>query len=207
MDTKLELSNAEIAAYAVYKLGGSEKKIHTEHIAIECYELARDRFGWKLPQFRKYPDKQRTREALKDAQYFKGGKLITGRGGTAASGQETDGWMLTPFGARWVLKNQNRIELLLKISNKLAIRLDVQRIINWFEQENCYVKYIRDGSLDNVSEYEFKDMLLCRPDARPEVITREFSRIRTKAEIAQVPSILTFLKACEEKFKDLMEEK
>lgn len=202
--TKPELSNAEIVVYAIFQLGGNEGKIHTEHIAMECFKLAKERFSWRLPEYKEYPDKQHVREALKDAQYFKEGRLVTGRSGVDAAGKEVDGWMLTPEGARWIMRNCKRIESLLEISTERSKRLDLLRAIRWFEQEKCYQKYLHDGSLENISEYEFKDMLLCRPDAQPQVILKEFERLQTKAEIAQDKNILSFLNACEEAFGYLM---
>ena len=48
-----ELSNVDIAVYALFRLRGHERKLHTEEIAYEAYGLAKERFGWKLAQFRK----------------------------------------------------------------------------------------------------------------------------------------------------------
>lgn len=48
-----ELSNIDIALFALYKLGGTAKKVHTEEIAWEAYKLAKERFSWQLAEFRK----------------------------------------------------------------------------------------------------------------------------------------------------------
>jgi len=201
---KAELSNAEIVAYVILKLGGNERKIHTERIAMECFKVAKERFSWRLPEYKEYPDKQHVREALKDAKYFKEGRLITGRSGVEAKGKEVDGWMLTPEGVRWVMKNHKRIESLLRISAELSKSPDIQRVIKWFEREKCYQKYLQDGSVETINEYEFKDMLLCRPDAYPQTIRKEFDRLKTRAEITQNKKIFSFLNACEEAFSHLM---
>jgi len=204
MMVKPELTNTEIVVYAIFNLSGAERKIHTEHIAMECFKLAKERFSWRLSEYNEYPDKQHVREALKDAQYFKEGKLVTGRSGVSAAGKEVDGWMLTPDGARWIINNRKRIESLLDLSTERLKRLDLMRAIRWFEREKCYQKYLQDSTLENVSEYEFKDMLLCRPDAQPQVIRKEFERLQTKAEMAQDKNILSFLNACEKSFSYLM---
>jgi len=201
---KAELSNAEIAVYAIFKLGGAEIKIHTEHIAMECFKIAKGRFSWRLPEYKDHPDKQKVREAIKSADYFKEGKLVTGRGGTEAKDKEVDGWMLTPKGVRWIISNRKRIESLLDVSAELSKSPNIQRVIKWFERENCYQKYLHDGSVENLSEYEFKDMLLCRPDANAQTIRKEFDRLKAKAEITQNEQILSFLNACEEAFGFLM---
>ena len=201
---KVELSNIDIIVYVIFELGGSERKIHTEHIAMECFKVAKERFSWRLPEYKEYPDKQHVREALKDAKYFKEGRLITGRSGVEAAGKEVDGWMLTPEGARWIVRNHKRIESLLKRSTELSKSPDIQRVIKWFEREKCYQKYLQDGSVENINEYEFKDMLLCRPDAHPQTIRKEFDRLKTKAEVTQNKKILSFLSTCEKAFSHLM---
>ncbi|MDQ6756111.1 MAG: hypothetical protein M3004_04165 [Bacteroidota bacterium] len=46
-----ELSNIEIVLFALHKLGGISKKIHTEKIAWVSYQLDKERFSWQLPEF------------------------------------------------------------------------------------------------------------------------------------------------------------
>jgi len=204
---RLDLSNNDVVLYTIYKLGGIEKKIHTEHIAIECFKLAKERFCWRLPEHRQYPDKEIARVTLKNLGNVKDtkyGQLVTGRSGVEASGKETDGWMLTPKGAKWIIKNYRRIEKALKIETTAAKRPDIQRILRKFEQEKCYQKFLQYGALTDVSEYDFKDMLNCGPDAYPETIRKEFNRLKTQGEITQNKSILSFLRACEKAFGHLL---
>ncbi|MDI6734687.1 MAG: hypothetical protein QME42_00580 [bacterium] len=202
-----ELSNVDIVVYVIFKLGGWEKKIHTEDIAMECFKLSNERFSWRLPKYREYPDKEIVRvtlKNLKNAKDPKYGQFITGRAGVESSGKEVDGWMLTPKGTKWITRNYRRIEDALKIPNKDLRRPHIQRIIQKFEREKCYQKYLQEGSVKNISQYEFTDMLLCRPDAYPETIRKKFDQLKTQAEITQKKSIISFLDACEEAFKDLM---
>src|SRR3989304_2252042 len=68
--------NVAIAIYALRLLGGSVKFIHTEDVAIKCFELVPERFSWrKYPQ---YPDAGPARFALEDAKKEKYGHLATG---------------------------------------------------------------------------------------------------------------------------------
>ncbi len=43
--TEPELSNVDVVLYALFKLGGDERKIHTEEIAYEAHSLAKERFA------------------------------------------------------------------------------------------------------------------------------------------------------------------
>jgi hypothetical protein len=47
-----ELSNIDVVVYAIFRLGGIEKKIHTEDIAMECFKLSKERFSWTLPEYK-----------------------------------------------------------------------------------------------------------------------------------------------------------
>lgn len=202
-----ELSNNDIVVYAIFKLGGIEKKVHTEDIAMECFNLSPERFSWAMPKyFKKFPDKEITRITLKNLKHVKDNeiKLVEGRSGVASTGKETDGWHLTPEGVKWILSNQKRIEEVLKIDNKTVKRPEIGKIIKKFEGEECYKKYLQDGSLRNVNKYEFTDMLLCRPDAAPEVISKNFQKLKAQAELTQDKSIISFINDCEQVFKELM---
>jgi len=202
-----ELSNVDVVVYAIFRLGGVEKKIHTEHIAIECFNLSNERFSWRLPEYIEHPDKEIVRVTLKNLKNVKDptyGQFVKGRAGVESSGKETDGWMLTPKGAKWITENCKRIEETLKIPDKDLRRPHIQRIIQRFERERCYQKYLQEGSVKNIGQYEFTDMLLCRPDAYPGTIRKKFDQLKTQAEITQKKGILSFLDACEEAFKDLM---
>jgi len=69
-----ELSNVDVVVYAVFKLGGHERKVHTEEVAYEAYQLAKERFGWRLPKFRKkgFPNKEPVRFRLQRIQCASG---------------------------------------------------------------------------------------------------------------------------------------
>ncbi len=60
------LSNIDIVVYALYALGGWRERIHTEDIALKCYEIAPSKFSWvKYPQ---YPDNHTAYLSLGDAK-------------------------------------------------------------------------------------------------------------------------------------------
>ncbi|TKJ28275.1 MAG: hypothetical protein CEE40_11935, partial [Chloroflexi bacterium B3_Chlor] len=71
-----KLTNIDIAIYALYRLGGTERWVHTENVARECYILAPDRFSWEL--YPEYPAREPGRSALFDARKPKHGALVNG---------------------------------------------------------------------------------------------------------------------------------
>ena len=40
-----KLSNIDVTIYALYKLGGWQKRIHTEDIALECFKITPRKFS------------------------------------------------------------------------------------------------------------------------------------------------------------------
>lgn len=201
------LSNVDIVVFALYRLGGLEKKIHTEKIALECFRLAKKRFSWRLSEFSKFPDKEPVRIALMDAAKEKHGALVEGRSGVEASGKESDGWVLTPAGARWIAENTERIEQKLDLFGAGTNRPDALRIKKRFHQDPAFKKFLQQGSLSEVSQYEFTDMLNCTPDASRSTIQKKFERLKAQASILDDDSIRNFIQACKERFKDLLVEK
>lgn len=81
----------ELAAFALYVLGGGRTVVDTEDVALQVHEIAPGRFSW-----RKYPDRinlELVRVALSDARKRENGRLVTGTG--------RSGWSLTAAGQRW----------------------------------------------------------------------------------------------------------
>jgi len=84
-------SNSELVTLAVYLLGGSDRHIDTEDVAMKTQELAPGRFTW-----RKYPDQinlELVRVRLSEAKSESHGAMLRGSG--------TMGWKLTAKGLEW----------------------------------------------------------------------------------------------------------
>jgi hypothetical protein len=82
-------SQMKVVALAVYLLGGAQRAVDTEDVAVRAHQLAPGRFSW-----RKYPDQinlELIRVYLSDAKTK--GELVLGSGRT--------GWRLTQKGLVW----------------------------------------------------------------------------------------------------------
>lgn len=200
------LSNVDVAVYALFRLGGHERKLHTEEIAYEAYELAKERFGWKLPQFRRkdFPDKETVRFALEDAAKEKNGCLVEGRSGAESKGKDTDGWRLTPAGASWVIKNKDRIEHALGQTRPQTRTVDAGRFRRQIVKQPLFHKFAAKGELVGESPYDLTDMLNTSPDASKGVILTKFTSLRSAAELVGDEEILRFLDACVRAFPGLL---
>jgi len=200
------LSNVDIALYALYKLGGASKKIHTEYIAAEAYRLSEERFSWTLPEFRKlgYPDKTTVRYALESA---KKQKLVKGRAGRDKGGRESEGWQFTPLGVEWFFKNGERIKNNFKLEKPISSVLpkhQAERFIKKMHAEKIFGLYREKKSLDEASIYDFADMLNCSPDASKEVMRQKFDLLKSTTITINDQEIRFFLDECEKKFRDIL---
>lgn len=92
------LSNSQIVALAVAKLGGAAKEIDIEDIAIEAYGLAPEKFAWR--KYPEYIDLRVVQYALKDAASPHKGKPLL-------RGSLKHGYMLTPFGLGWIEQRES----------------------------------------------------------------------------------------------------
>ena len=204
--TQPELSNVDITVYALYRLRGHERKVHTEEIAFEAFQLAKERFGWKLAQFRArgFPDKEVARIALMDAAKQKYGALVEGRAGVEARGKDTDGWMLTPAGSAWVRENVARLEQGLEVARPNMPKAEAARFRKQISSQQLFHTYLQRGNLTGESPYALTDMLNASPDAPKEVVAAKFLRVQATAALIGDRTIEKFLDACAKAFPDLL---
>lgn len=195
-----ELTSIHIVVYALSLLGGAHQKIHTEHIAQKCLEIAPDRFKW---EHYKYPDKELVRKALFHASEQKNGSLVTGRSGIEQYGKSRDGWQLSPAGAAWLKQNEQSLKASVGSIIDVVPKREAERFLKKIRGETAYRTYSERHTLEGVSPYMFTDLLNCSPDAPRETIQIKFNRLLSTAELVGDKEVLNFLRTCEAQFSDL----
>jgi hypothetical protein len=207
MKTKQRLheavTNVDIVVYATAALDGAEKRVYSEQIAARCFALDPARFAWRLPEYRAWPDKYIVKTALEDAKKEEYGYLVDGAYNLDPA---RDGWRLTPNGAVWVRNNESRLEQHFGSTRpaKAITAKDQNRILRRIHDEPLYRHFVHKGSLADVSQYVFTDMLNCSPDASADVIVLKFRRLFASAELTGDEDAIGFLKACAERFASLI---
>lgn len=109
------LRKPHVAVLALADLGGAERWVDTEDIAVRARELAPEAFSW-----RKYPDQidlDGVRVALYDAAKPTYGKLVEGSVRT--------GWSLSPAGVEWGRRNGRSVRR--SLGTREPARRDEQR--------------------------------------------------------------------------------
>src|SRR3990172_2606809 len=138
--------NVGIAVYALRLLGGSARFIHTEDVALKCFELVPERFSWrKHPQ---YPDAGPARFALEDAKKEKYGRL--------AAGNRVKGWKLTKSGIEYADRVTPEIE---RLTGKRSQRSRVDRQgLGDIENHLAYARYLACRNVKHLKFHEFTTM-------------------------------------------------
>jgi hypothetical protein len=195
-----KLNNWELAAYALYLAGGLSKPVHTEDIALKCFELAPDAFSWvRHPQL---PDKDIVRVALTDARKPKAGGLVSGRAGRAPRRQVSsarlslsDGWMLTNSGATWIAANEHRLA---KMMGKREIRHDRQDLLQRLSRVRNHPLFEKFRKIPTFSPTlgEMAELFRCRPDAPLSIWQKRIQATRNDASLANQDDTLAFLDRC-----------
>lgn len=199
MPNDVQISNIDIAVYALARLGGAGRNVYSEDVAALCYELAPSRFGWRLEKYRKrkWPDKYVVRFALEDAKKPENGALVEG---AYAVDLTKDGWRLTPAGVRWLQSARKRVEASLSLKGSALPTRDAHRFERQVRDQELFKRFVKTGAVDTASVYLFADLLTCSPDASAEVVSAKFRRLQAMAELLRNRELLSFLEACAHAF-------
>ncbi len=115
---KKSLTNTEIVTLAVYLLGGENKSVDTEDIAIKSNELAPNRFTW-----RKYPEQVNIGNVHRRLSFAKDrlGYIL---------GSHREGWLLTRKGLNYSRKQEKKLG---DIPNLLFTGMNKES--SWYDRE------------------------------------------------------------------------
>jgi hypothetical protein len=199
-------SNRELVLYALYTMGSTAKRFHTESIAIRCHELFPTSFSWSTrPEL---PDKDIVRVALTDARKEKYGSLVEGRSGQSKGhhqetrrGPMSDGWNLTQAGIEWIQHHKQRLENLSEISvprdHRQKSRKSLTRVrdhILFADFENQEIKFAPGIG-------QLADLVRCRVDAEPSVWIDRFTKLERLAIETEQDELRRFISACREAYE------
>ena len=194
--------NRELAVYGLYIAGGSAERIHTEDVALKCWELFPDAFSWtKYPQ---YPDKDIVRVALTDARKQQYGSLVTGRVEGKASGgghNEPEGWLLTENGLAWIKENADQFGDSSKKRELKTHRQVLLRRVKELTSSELYKQFEAAGPSFSPNIGELAAFLRCRVDANSAVWERRLADIRRLGIEAGDGNIGRFAAACSDVYQ------
>lgn len=195
------LSNLDVVLYALYLLGGTQKKIFTEDIAKKSFELAPSRFSWR--RYPQYPDIDPARLRLVEARSERG--LITGRAGNVVGFKQPDGWIFSPKGISWIEKNRTRLSQAFGKNPEPVNRTILSGKLKELQSSTAYKKYIKDQSCENIKPYEFTDFLNASLDTPAPVLRDRIDKISALAASDKNKGLLDFIDECRVRFSNLLQ--
>lgn len=191
--------------YALYLLGGDTSRVHTEDIALKCFELFPASFSWV--KYTTYPDKDIVRVALTDARKEQNGALVEGRAGqnrglTAKTRRRPvdDGWMLTSQGITWIEQNLAAIEGMAGVDQVKQHRQKILRQLKRVRDHLLFAQYADSPERFAPMLGQIADLLRCRVDAEHDVWQQRFDKIRHQAQSTDQEDILDFITKCEQAY-------
>lgn len=142
---KAELRSFQVAAFAVFLLGGAERPVHTEDAALKAYELAPPRFSWKKHQ--ESIDLEVVRLALRHAAEPQHGSLV--------HGSIRKGWMLTPAGIAWAESIAGEFEASLPSQARRSSRLATFQAEKERLRQTAAWRKFQAGHWESMSVHDF----------------------------------------------------
>lgn len=197
------LSDKDIAVYALYVLGGWQKRIHTEDVALKCYELAPSKFSWvKYPQF---PDPTPTRFALEAAKKQKYGALVKGESERKRTLGNIGGWMLTADGIKWASANMKRIEEYLGKHRPTGERLPADRKVKALTKSSGFRKFKLYGKQADLSHAEFAESVLSTVNTKAKVLNDRLEQLHSIAEELKKDDVKGYVDFCRRRFASILD--
>lgn len=199
-----KLSDKDVVLYALYLLGGWQRRVHTEDVALKCYQLVPSRFSWvKYPQ---YPDLAPARFALEAAKKPKFGALVEGESEKKRTIKKTGGWRLTENGIQWIRDTRSRVEQCLGEQIPPKGRLLADRTLEELVKGTAFKKFESCGEQAEISHAEFAEALICTVNTGVEVLNERLKQIYSTAEELKREEVKKFVKFCQRKFASLLGE-
>lgn len=177
------VDNPDIVLYAVYLTGGAGGFVDVEDIAVKCFELAPERFGFRRHP---YPNYKTFAKALRDYEGKRPEDLI----------RTPDGLMrqLSPEGLK-------RVKRLLPVLERVfgtrganpPTRRRNQRVLNEFRDHPIAQAYL-SGAKPALSKFDVADLLMCAPDSPTDEWDHKAKSIETAAIEAGRPDLASIVR-------------
>ena len=184
----------DLVTYGVYYLSEAGREIVDSDIVAICFLLFPRRFD--LRGYPQWPDSTVVNKRWLDCR-AKG--LITG--------SAKDGFALTPKGMKLAEKVGKQLggDVIPKKTLKPGLRSRSERFVNEILKSSAYNTYRNDGISAQISEYDFRGLLLCTMDSSAETLRSNLSQFKDHAENCFRSDLVQFLIFLGGKFEALLQ--
>lgn len=188
----------DLMMFALYSLKQKKLDATVENLVVECFTLFPERFG--LPGYtNQYPDSAQVDKSWLRCRTDKA--LITG--------DKARGFDLTSRGLEVVHRTQKRLGTKsINIKELLSVKGDRRtktgRLVKQLEENLSFKKFKKDGSVEDMSDYQFCDLIYSTLDALPETRRKNLQQLKDNVKDYNRKDMVSFLEACEAKFINLL---
>jgi hypothetical protein len=185
----------DLVTYAVYFLSQISEEISAEDIVAACFLLFPKRF--ELRGYPQWPDSTVVNK-----------RWIDCRDKGFIKGSTAQGFRLTPEG----LKVAERVERIITGQRKVITKSNTElrtragRFLRSLEQSDAFKLYVRDGNVDSVSEFDFRNMLLCTMESSASILGSNLEQFKQYISMYEREDLLALLDQCEVKFASILTE-
>lgn len=194
----MNLSYDDLLVFALYNLQNTNSHTTFENLVANSFKLFPKRF--QLPGYSEWPD-----SSLIDKSWL---RCRTDKG--LIYGNKSKGFTLTLKGTTLAKKvyqilqdNRNNN---FSVSRKGDSRTRSGRIVKHVENSQAYQKYKQNKSIENISEFEFCDLLYSTLDTEPVFRRRNMEELKYHSKVYERQDILDFLKACDNRYGYLLKD-
>jgi hypothetical protein len=186
----------DLIVFAVYVLAQRNREITYEDIVAASFRMFPARFS--LRGYPDWPDSAVINKRWLDCRdkalilgSTKDGFTITAKG--LALGQKTEkalesGHLPSGSGGRLLAEHRTR----------------AGRFVRALETSEAFLRFQSDATVDTISEFQFRSMLLCTMESSPETLNSNIEQFRQFANVYSRRDLLAFLDLVEVKFSKLL---
>lgn len=192
-----EISYDDLLVYALFKLQQENKHTTFENLVYKSFTLFPKRF--QLPGYPNWPD-----SSLVDKSW-----LRCRSDKNLIYGSKSKGFTLTSKGVTLAkLTEQKFTNDKSVVRNKKGdTRTRSGRLVKHIENSDAYKKFTKSEKTDDITEFEFCDLLYSTLDTLPTLRGRNFEELKYHASVYERSDLLAFLDQCKKRFQNLLTEK
>jgi hypothetical protein len=183
----------DLVIYAVYFLSQAQREITAEDIVACCFALFPKRFA--LRGYPQWPDSTVVNK-----------RWIDCRNKELIIGSTKDGFSLTPKGQRLAervggqLRGDHASVMQRPSKTQTELRTRAGRFVRSLEESEAFKLYKRNKETSEISEFDFRSMLLCTLESSPDTLRNNLAQFSQHVALYGRDDLLGFLDFCKRKF-------
>ena len=189
----------DLVMYAAYIVSLHKNEIIYEDIVFTSYSLFPAKFS--LQGYNNFPD---------SAVILK--RIVDIRHKNFISGSNAKGYRVTIKGKKIAENVENIISGLVSIPKPKATgrkneRTRARRFLKHIKQSEIFQKYKKNKNFEDVSEYEFRSLLLSTMESKPSVLRKNLDDLYEQMMILNNDDMIEFLQSCKNEFDIILKNR